>query len=109
MLVKLINKSLMFIPRTYTVEGVTISNYDLLDEEIHLSHGWKPLIETEPPPDEEGYDWGAEYTEDNDSVIQSWVKYELPEPKPDIEVPDQLSQGELAFVRGMYEGAGGRV
>jgi len=104
MLVKLDdNGALVYLPNTYTVDDVTISNYHLLDEGTLMSHGWKPLIFADIPPDEEGYWWTPEYEEIEDQIIQSWVKIELPLP-PGESIYTEAER--LDFIEAWMEGSG---
>lgn len=77
MLVKLNNGQLIYPPDTYIHNDVTISNYNLLPEKILLSHGWKPLVETEIPKEEEGYSYRQIYSEDKTAIYIEWEQYEL--------------------------------
>ena len=103
MLAKLIDGNITYIPKTYEHEGVTYSNYDLLDEEVHLSHGWKQLVET-PMPDTEGFYYTPTYT-DGSVITQGWALHEIPELPPPG--PDRIS--EIEFRLAVLEIEAGRT
>jgi hypothetical protein len=72
MFAKIENGQLINIPQSYEYKGISYSNYDLLDEETLLSHGWKYLIDNPPEP-KEGFYYIQSYIESGNEIV---VKYE---------------------------------
>ena len=87
MLAKLINGQLQRVPKTAEIEGVAISNYDMLDEAILKAHGWKDYIDTPMPEQEEGYYWVVGFDETDTDITKTWTKQAYPEP-PEPEISD---------------------
>ena len=50
-------------------------------EKTLLSLGYKPLIETEPPEEQDGCYVAAVYTETDKEILQSWEYQRLTEPE----------------------------
>ena len=81
MLAKLIEGNITYLPTVYMYEDISYSNYHLLEEETHIEHGWKPLIEAEMP-ETEGFYFTPTYTEEGDEIVQGWDAHEVVEPVP---------------------------
>ena len=70
---KLTGAILEYAPRTIT-KGDTY--YNPYPEEMQLADGWKPIIETPAPPEEEGYYWTAHWEQDEETIFRVWEKHE---------------------------------
>lgn len=71
MLGKLIDGKLTYPPHRIVLNGMQIFNPT---EEQLLSDGYKPIVETDMPDDApEGQHYEAKYTDDGDTITQSWV------------------------------------
>ena len=46
------------------------------DEQLKVA-GWKTLVKTEKPEDEENYYYTATYDDSGEEIIQSWEKQEI--------------------------------
>lgn len=101
MLVKLENEQLIWLPKTYEYNNITYSNYDMLDEDILLSHGWKLLVEEPMPDPQDGIGYESIYTEKDDSIVMSWKSYEIP-PLPETNDRYSINQRN-EFLEGIME------
>ncbi len=64
-------------------------------------NGFKPLIETEQPEEEEGFYFVSKWEEKENEIVQVWEKVEIPkEPTPEPIVPEQEA---LDILRGVYD------
>lgn len=81
MLRKIINGKLTYPPRRIVLGGVQIFNPT---QEQLMQAGWKTVTETPIPEDpaSEGQHYEAQYTDDGDTITQSWMIVEDEEVEP---------------------------
>lgn len=64
-------------------------SYSNPTEETLLSHGYKPLIETECP-NKEGFTYTYKYEDNGKNINQVWIEEPLPEPEISEEVEEPV-------------------
>jgi len=101
MLVKLVNGEIQYVPKTTTIDGISISNYDALSDKELIADGWKTLNEV-PMPIKEGYYYTLSYRENKGSITMVWTEH-MQEP---IE-PGILDITDLAYRIARLEVANG--
>ena len=89
MYAKIINGVFTVAPRKIQRDGMTVFNPT---GEMLAEDGWKPVIESVPEEPPAGYHYVPEYTEQNDSIVQSWTLSE--------EISDAAA---LAIIQGVEE------
>lgn len=63
-------------------------------------NGFKPLIETEQPEEEEGFYYTSEWKENEESIEKVWIKHEQPS-YPDPVVPEDSEIDQILM--GVYD------
>lgn len=80
MYARLIDGDLVVAPKKLIINDTQVWN---APAEEYLAQGWLPVILTEPPEAPEGYYYESGWTEENDTIIETWTLTELPEPSAD--------------------------
>lgn len=90
---KLIDGDILQVaPNPILVDGNYIGNPP---GSIYETEGYKPVVYNDPPGDPPaGYDWQEVWTEEEDSIVQSWVPAEAPDDVSAEEAIEYLFGGE---------------
>ena len=73
---KLENGALVYAPNKLVIGTEQIFN---APAEIYKKQGYLPIVNTEPPEDEEGFYYSPFYAEVDGSIVKQWEKVEIPE------------------------------
>ena len=80
---KLIDGNICWDPRTVQYDGQIIGNPT---PEILTALGYKPVRETDPPEEREGYTLESGWEEEEDEIVQTWSYVPIPEPSDEDEL-----------------------
>ena len=73
---KIENGALVYAPNKLVIGTEQIFN---APAEIYKEQGYLPIVNTEPPEEEEGFYYSPYYVEADSSIVQQWEKVEVPE------------------------------
>lgn len=104
MYAKIENGRLVLLPKTYTYDGTTYSNYDKLDDKTLLSHGWKPLVDTPAPKPQAGVIYMPVYNDDGENIVVKWKSVDT-ETETESALESEFTENERAeFIDGLMRG-----
>ena len=66
---KVVNGNIEYPPAEFHENGMSIVGFT---EEFILQHGYKKIVQSDPPA-EDGTAYDATYTDNGDSIVQTWT------------------------------------
>lgn len=91
---KLVNNELQFAPVYLEIGNNNVWNASSAE---YLAQGWLPIIYTAKPTAPYNYDYVPEYTEENDTIVQSWVLVESPVKYSIEEIGSNSFTGDIIY------------